>query len=252
VPPDPGTWNPAWEEAAALAVVGIGYASLVRRSEIPAWRRRAFDAALFIALVAVVSPLATLALHYFLWAHLLQNVALAEWAPALAVVGLSPAAAAALGRKRVIATLTQPLVALPLWLAAYGIWHIPALYDAALRHRALLDVEHASYVVTGFFFWWPVFQSVPRRLRAGGKAAYLFGAFVLASPLGLVLALLPSPIYGFYEEAPRLWGIGPLTDQQIGGVVMAVSEAIVFFALFAYFFVRFMAEEEAGYSHGDA
>ncbi|HEY3070027.1 MAG TPA: cytochrome c oxidase assembly protein [Gaiellaceae bacterium] len=250
--PSPGSWHAAWEEVAALAAVAIVYSTAVRKHEISALRRRAFDAALFVALAAVVSPLATLALDYFLWAHLLQNVALAEWAPALAVLGLSPAAAAALGGKRLFATLAQPFVALPLWLAAYGVWHIPALYDAALRHRALLDLEHASYVVTGFLFWWPVFHSVPRRLRAGGKAAYLFGAFVLASPLGLVLALLPSPIYGFYEGVPRLWGIGPLTDQQIGGVVMAVSEAIVFFALFAYFFVRFMAEEEAGYSPGDA
>ena len=160
--------------------------------------------------------------------------------------------AAALGRMRAVSALTQPLVALPLWLAAYGVWHVPALYDAALRHRALLDLEHACYFVTGCLLWWPVFQSVPRRLRAGGKAAYLFGAFVLASPLGLVLALLPNPIYSFYENAPRLWGIGPLTDQQIAGVVMAVSEATVFFALFAFFFIRFMAEEEAGYSPGDA
>jgi cytochrome c oxidase assembly factor CtaG len=250
--PSPGSWHAAWEEVAALAVVAIVYSRAVRKYEISALRRRAFDAALFVALVAVVSPLATLALHYFLWAHLLQNVALAEWAPVLAVVGLPPAAAAALGSKRAFAALAQPLVALPLWLAAYGIWHVPAVYDAALRHRALLDLEHASYLITGFLFWWPVFHSVPRRLGAGGKAAYLFGAFVLASPLGLVLALLPNPVYGFYEDAPRLWGIGPLTDQQIGGVVMAVSEAIVFFALFAYFFVRFMAEEEAGYSPGDA
>ena len=53
-------------------------------------------------------------------------------------------------------------------------------------------------------------------------------------------------------QAPRLWGLQPLEDQQIGGTLMAVSEAIVFFGLLAYFFIRFMAEEEAGYSHGDA
>jgi putative membrane protein len=141
---------------------------------------------------------------------------------------------------------------LPLWLAAYGIWHVPALYDAALRHRLLLDFEHLSYVVTGCLLWWPVFQDVPRRLRAGTRAAYLFAAFVLASPLGLILALLPSPIYDFYEDAPRLWSIDPLTDQQIAGVVMAVSEGILFFALFAYFFARFMGEEDTGYSPGDA
>jgi putative membrane protein len=250
--PSPGSWHAAWEEVAALALVAIAYGAVVRKYEISTLRRRAFDLALLIALAAVVSPLATLALHYFLWAHLLQNVALAEWAPALAVVGISPALAAALTRNRALRALVHPLFALPLWLGVYGIWHVPALYDAALRHRLLLDLEHASYLVAGCLLWWPVFHEAPRRIRAGAKAAYLFGAFVLASPLGLVLALLPSPIYDFYEHAPRLWGIGPLTDQQIGGVVMAVSEGILFFALFAVFFIRFMAEEEAGYSPRDA
>jgi putative membrane protein len=250
--PPPGSWNWAWEEVAVLVFVGFVYGAAVRPHGITGLRRRAFDLALLIALVAVVSPLATLALHYFLWAHLVQNVMLAEWAPALAVAGLSASAAAALARRHGFAAVARPLVALPLWLAAYGIWHVPAVYDAALRHRLLLDLEHASYVVTGFLLWWPVLQAAPRRLTAGAKAAYLFAAFILASPLGLVLALLPNPIYDFYEETPRLWGIGPLTDQQIGGVVMAVSEAVVFFGVFAYFFVRFMAEEEAGYSPGDA
>jgi len=250
--PAPGSWYAAWEEiSAALLLVGL-YAWAARSERPPEWRVIAFGGALALVVGVVASPLATLALHYFLWAHLLQNVALAEWAPALAVLGLSPALAGALSRRRGFTTLTQPLAALPLWLGAYGVWHVPLLYDAALRHRALLDLEHASYFATGFLLWWPVFQTVPRRLRAGAKAAYLFGAFVLASPLGLVLALLPRSIYGFYESAPRLWGVGPLTDQQIAGVVMAVSEAIVFFVLFAFFFVRFMAEEEAGYSPGDA
>jgi len=59
-----------------------------------------------------------------------------------------------------------------------------------------------------------------------------------------MLALLPSPIYDFYVEAPRLWGLSALADQQIAGLVMAVSEAILFFAVFAVYFLRFMAEEE--------
>jgi cytochrome c oxidase assembly factor CtaG len=250
--PAPGSWHAAWEEVAALVLVGVAYGRAVRKYEIPKIRRRAFDGALVIALLAVVSPLATLSLYYFLWAHLLQNVALAEWAPALAVLGVSPALAAALTKPQFVQTLVHPLVALPVWVAVYGLWHIPALYDAGLRHRFVLDVEHASYLVAGCLLWWPVFQDAPRRLRSGGKAAYLFGAFVLASPLGLVLALFPSPIYDFYENAERLWGIGPLADQQLGGVLMAVSEGILFFALFAVYFVRFMAEEEAGYSQGDA
>ena len=79
----------------------------------------------------------------------------------------------------------------------------------------------------------------------GAKAAYLFAAFLLASPIGLVLALVPEPIYDFYADGPGLWGLSALTDQQIAGVTMAVEQAIVFFAAFAFFFARFFAEQDA-------
>jgi cytochrome c oxidase assembly factor CtaG len=89
-----------------------------------------------------------------------------------------------------------------------------------------------------------VLQDVPRVLSSAAKAVYLFAAFVLASPLGLLLALLPRPVYDFYERAPRVWGLSPLADQQLAGLTMASEEAIVFFALFAFFFLRFLSEEE--------
>ena len=73
------------------------------------------------------------------------------------------------------------------------------------------------------------------RSSAGAKAAYLFAAFVLASPLGLLLALIPRAIYPFYVHAPRTWGPRPLVDQQIAGVTMAAEEAIVFFGAFTGF-----------------
>ena len=88
-------------------------------------------------------------------------------------------------------------------------------------------------------------HSAPRALSWGAKAAYLFIAFVFASPLGLLLALLTEPLYDFYVDAPRLRDLTPLEDQQIAGIAMAVSEAIVFFVAFAVVFVKFMAEEES-------
>ena len=250
--PSPADWQPAWEELTFAAALAAGYLAAVRRVPAAPARRAAFLAACLLVGAVTLSPLATIALHYQLWAHLVQNVALAEWAPALAVLGIPSALAAALTRARLLRRLTHPLVALPAWLAAYGLWHVPALYEAALRHRALLDLEHVTYFAAGCLLWWPVFQHEPRRLPPGAKSAYLFAAFVFASPLGLLLALLPSPVYGFYERAPRLWGLDALTDQQIAGVAMAVSEAVVFFGVFAWFFVRFLAEEEAGYSHPHA
>lgn len=190
--------------------------------------------ALALVVAAFVTKLEPFANHTFLWAHLLQNVVLAEWAPALLVLAVPSALAARVS--------IRPLVALPLWLVTYFAWHLPWVYDFALRHpHSLLHVEHVTYLIAGFCLWWPV---VHGRHSAGVKAAYLFGAFVLASPLGLVLALFPRPIYSFYAHAPRTWGPPPETDQQIAGVTMAAEEAVVFFAAFAFYLARFLREEQ--------
>ena len=250
--PPASSWYPAWEEVAVLVGLGVAYVLAARKDRPSLLRSALFFSGLVLAFVAVASPVATVAVHYLVSAHLLQNVVLAEWTPALLVLGLGPWVAGWVARTSVARTLTRPLVALPLWLATYAFWHLPFAYEAALDNRLLLDLEHLSYVAVGLCLWWPVFQDEPWHLPSGGKAAYLFAAFVLASPLGLLFALIPSPLYDTYVQAPRLWGLEPLEDQQIGGTLMAVSEAIVFFGLLAYFFVRFMAEEDAGYSHGDA
>jgi putative membrane protein len=250
--PSASSWHPAWEEIAVLIGLGVAYVSAARRDRPSLLHSALFFSGLVLAFIAVATPVATVAIHYLVSAHLLQNVVLAEWTPALLVLGLGPWVARWVARNPVTRFLTRPLVALPLWLATYALWHVPFAYEAALDNRGLLDLEHLSYLVAGVFLWWPVFQEEPWHLSSGGKAAYLFAAFVLASPLGLLFALLPSPLYDTYVEAPRLWGLDPLQDQQVGGTLMAVSEAIVFFGLLAFFFVRFMAEEDAEYSHGDA
>lgn len=222
------------------------YALALRRFPAPAWRVAAFLAGQALIFAASVSPLQTIALDYLLSAHLLQNVILAEWAPALVVLGLPPALAGRLARLRAVRALTRPLVALPLWLATYFLWHLPPAYDTALEHPAtLLHLEHGSYFAAGCLLWWPVVHGQPRALSSGARAAYLFAAFLLASPLGLLLALLPDAVYGFYEEGPGLWGLSPLADQQIAGLTMAAEQAAVFFAAFTVFFLRFLREEEA-------
>ena len=197
-------------------------------------------------LAVSVTPIHTLGMHFLLIVHLLQNVVLAEWAPLLVVLGIAPALAAVIARPRAIRVLTHPFVALPLWLANYMVWHLPWIYDAALRNPStLLHLEHAMYFLTGLAMWWCVFQDVPHRLGSGARAGYVFAAFVLGSPVGLVMALVPEPIYDFYVEAHhRVWGLDPLEDQQLAGMLMSIEQAVVFFAVFAYWFFRFLAEEE--------
>jgi cytochrome c oxidase assembly factor CtaG len=216
----------------------------VREHRTERWRIAAFAAGCLLLLVTAVTPLEALTFH-LLSAHLLQNVILAEWAPALLVLGVSPPLAERIALLPGVRHLTRPPVALGLWLLTYFVWHIPAAYDTALEHPAtLLHLEHACYLAAGSLLWWPVFQDAPRRLSNAARALYLFLAFMLASPVGLLLALVPEPAYDYYVEGDGLWGLGPHADQQLAGVTMAVEQAIVFFAVFAVYFFRFLAEEE--------
>ena len=241
--PSPWSWDPAWDELVIVGAMSFAYAAAVRRYGASAARIAAFAAGQLLIVAVSVTPLATLALSYLLSAHLLQNVVLAEWAPGLAVLGLSTPLAERFARGGGVRALTRPIVALPLWVLSYGVWHVPALYDAALRNHLLLHLEHATYFGAGLLLWWPLVHAHPWQLSNAGKATYAFAAFLLASPLGLLLTFLPEPVYAFYEAAPRIWGLSPLADQQIAGVIMSASEAVVFFAVFAFFFLRFMAEE---------
>ena len=216
----------------------------MRGHHLERWRVASFAGGCILLVATAVTPLDALTYH-LLSAHLLQNVVLAEWAPALLVLGLPPALAAQIGEIKPLRLLTRPPVALALWLITYYVWHVPAAYDAALEHPALLHLEHACYLAAGVLLWWPVLQDAPHRLSSAGRALYLFVAFVLASPIGLLLALLPEPAYDWYVEGGGLWGLSPHADQQLAGVTMSVEQAVVFFAVFAIFFFRFLAEEEA-------
>jgi cytochrome c oxidase assembly factor CtaG len=238
----PYAWHLHWSVVLALAALAAGYLWTQRRWPADNRRRAAFDVGVLLLVAVYVTPIETIALHYLLCVHLLQNVVTAEWAPGLMVFGLAPALATRMTRFRAVSFLTHPAFALPLWLGTYFVWHAPPVYDAALRQPdSLLHLEHLSYFLAGVLMWWPV---VHGRYSDGIKALYLFAAFVLAAPLGLLLALLPRPIYDFYVDAPQLWGLSDLVDQQIAGVTMAVEQAVVFFAAFAYFFMRFLRTEQ--------
>jgi putative membrane protein len=236
----PGTWPIAAEAVVGIPLLVAGYALTQLRWPSSTPRRLAFALAVALLVAAFATPVHTIALHYLLSAHLFQNVVTAEWASGLTVVGISPALAERLERFAPVRAVTHPLVALPVWLATYYTWHVPWIYDGALTHlHSVLHVEHATYFVAGMLMWWPIVQG---RWSDGIKALYLFGGFLLASPLGLLLALLPDPVYGFYKQAPHLW-VGHLTDQQIAGLSMAVEEAIVFFGVFAFYLGRFLRHE---------
>ena len=230
-----------------LVLGAVALVAYVRARPAPWWRIVLFGVGLALVVIPVNSPLETIATERLLLIHLLQNVMLSDWAPPLLILGLTPPMRAALARigGRPFAALTRPVVSLPVWLLGWYAIHWGVFYDFALRHPAALNVEHLILVGIGLLFWWPLLSDEPRRLATPVKIAYLGVAFVASAFLGLAFTFSTSPFYDFYARAPRLWGLSPAKDQNLGGILMNAEQTAVFLAALAYFLWRLLEEEHA-------
>jgi len=247
VRPDPYSFSFEPLFLALVAVAGVLYWRAARREVVSAWRIAVFALGLLLVAAALNSPLETLAANYLLLVHLLQNVMIADWAPPLLLLGLTPAMRAAVARVggRPFAVLMNPRVALPVWIVGWYVVHLGAFYDTALRNPWLLNVEHLILIAIGLVFWWPVISDVPNRVSTPLRIGYLGAGFVLSVFLGLALTFSGSSFYDVYATAPRLWGLGVVEDQNLGGVLMTGEQAVVFLAAITWQLLRLLREEEA-------
>jgi putative membrane protein len=227
-----------------LAVAG--YWRSARATPAPWWRVTLFAAGIALVVGAIASPIETVATNYSLLFHLLQNVMMADWAPPLLILGLTPGMQDAVARAggRAISVLTRPKVALPLWLLVWFGVHLPVFYEFALRHPWALNIEHGLLLLAGLVFWWPVLAKEPHGLSTPLILAYLGSAFAVSSFLGLAFIFSTTPFYDFYVDAPRLWGMSPAKDQNLGGILMNAEQTIVFLSALVYFVLRLLDEEQ--------
>jgi cytochrome c oxidase assembly factor CtaG len=241
-------WAFTWEPLFAVLVAGAAvlYARAARADRPSNARVVVFALGLALILAALCSPLETIAQRYLLLFHLLGNVMIADWAPPLLVIGLTPSMRAALARLggSLLARASRPWISLPSWLAVWYLVHLPAFYDYALRHTWALNGEHALLIVAGLLFWWPLLGDASTALTTPAALAYLGVAFVSSAFLGLAFIFSSTPFYDFYKHVPRLWGLSAAKDQNLGGILMNSEQTVVFLSALAYFLVRLLNEEE--------
>jgi cytochrome c oxidase assembly factor CtaG len=246
--PDPGPTSFTFEPlfAAAGVVAAVIYARAARRHHPGALRIVSFAAGLLLIVVALNSPLETLAVHYLLLAHLVQNALIADVAPPLLLLGLSQsmwdaASAAVPGALRGLGSLG---VALLIWLGTWYLVHLAAFYDYALRHPGWLNLEHALLIFAGVVFWAPVVGARWWQRSPAILVPYLLVAFVAASFLGLAFTFIPHPFYDFYVHVPRLDGISPTEDQNLAGIAMSAEQSFIFLGAIAYILVLLADREQ--------
>jgi putative copper resistance protein D len=231
-----------------------------RRAEYAGWGRAAlFGLAVVAGLAAVSAPVDELA-DDSLTAHMAQHLVLADLVPLLALLAvrgpllgfvtpefLLRAVARSRGARAVLGAVTRPLPAFAIWLATFGLWHLPAAYDAALGSPPLHVLEHASFVLAGTLAWMQVVDPAHRRaLSTVGRLVFLLGMFTAGQMLAMAFVLVQRPLYGAYAgTADRLFGLSARTDQYAAGLVMMAEQMVVLGVAAAILLRRHLSEADA-------
>ena len=247
-------WNLAPWLVMLLLAAALGYGAGLWRLWANAGRGRgvslrqagAFGLGWLALAAALLSPLDSLG-GWLFSAHMVQHELLMVVAAPLLVVGrplatwawaLSPRQRRSVGRwvhgrhwAALWAVLTDPLAAWAMHALALWAWHVPAAFEAALRHEGWHILQHSSFFGTALFFWWATLGRDPRgRYGPGHSAAYLFTTMLHTAALGALLSLAPTPWYAPYIPATGALGFDPVEDQQLGGLVMWVPAGLAYVA----------------------
>ncbi len=212
--------------------------------------------ALYLSGVATIyaasgTPLHELAENHLYSAHMAQHMLLTLVAPPLLVAGTPGWMLRPLLRgRRVFAIagfLTQPLLALALFNALIVVTHLPVVVDMTLRNHLAHLAAHAALVSSALLLWWQIYSPLPELppLRDPWRLGYLFLQSILPTVPASFLTFADGPLYGFYAELPRLWGVSVATDQQMAGLIMKLGGGLLLWAIITVLFFRWYEGEEA-------
>jgi putative membrane protein len=267
-----GSWSFSPVGIVAVVAVSVMYVRMYRRasrltaSPPGAGHWLPYSLGIVALCAALFSPVDAIGDEWLLSAHMMQHVLLSDVAPALLIVGLrSPVLPLGLARPallavapggrtgKLIARLTSPWVAIPLWAIATWVWAIPAVFDFAAQHEVVHAFEHATLFYTGMALWWLIIDPLPSaRQRTGGQRLALLGFSRLASAaVCLPLTWMTATQYPLYADAPRAYGISAIGDQQLAGASMCFIEFLVFGIAFAYVFITMLDRSDARVELGE-
>jgi putative membrane protein len=203
----------------------------------------AFAAGLLVMLLSLNGPMHDLSDYYLFSVHMLQHLLLTLLLPPLLIAGtpgwlLRPMLERPLVR-RVGGVLTRPVVAAMIYTLTIAVWHLPNWYDLMMRSHEVHILTHLMFMVAATIMWWPVMSPAAElpRLNPGVGMLYLF---LVGIPMQLVAALITlsrDVLYPWYSVAPRTFGLSPIDDQVLGGLLMWVPGNLwMFLAIGVLFF----------------
>lgn len=215
---------------------------------VPRWKQAMFLTGVALTILALNSPIDELGEKHFFFFHMTQHVTLGDLAPLCFVLGLNGQILRPILKFTIVEklrVLAHPAVALPVWALDLYVWHIPYLYDAALQNNAVHAFEHFCFFTAGCLMWEPVVETLPAPVwfGTGMKFAYIAVVRLLETILGNVFIWSSSAFYSVYKHAPE-WGITPVHDLNLGGVVMMAEGSLITAVVLVWLFFKLAREGE--------
>ena len=253
------SWEPG--VVALLAITAILYivGALRTRHTMKWWQPAAFAIGWLALVAALISPIDALSEILFS-AHMTQHELLMIVAAPLMVFGrplatflwaLPSSWRLPVGRwfqsapvARSWHVVSGPITATILHALALWLGHLPAVYQATLRSEAIHTMQHLAFFLTAALFWWALVHGRYGRMGYGVAVGYVFVTAAHSGLLGALIALSPKVIYPVYGAAGARWGIDPIEDQQLAGIIMWIPAGVLFTIVGVALFAAWLGEAE--------
>jgi cytochrome c oxidase assembly factor CtaG len=239
-------------QLAPLVLLGLLYGRRARtlaaaRSPVPVWRQACFYGSL-LTIAAALGGLGS-GSQELLALHMAEHLLIGDIAALLFVLGLTgPLIAPVLriGFFSRLRVLSNPAIALPLWVANLYLWHLPVLYQAALRSGGVHALEHVMFLAFGVNLWLCLLGPLPAPVWFVGvrKVLYVLGYWLAGMMLANAFIWVQTPFYPYYASGDAAWHISQLTDQQLAGGIMLVECSLVTLVLGSWLFMTALREAE--------
>ncbi len=209
-----------------------------------------FLTGILVLFIALNGPIHELSDDYLFSAHMVQHLLLTLIMPPLLLIGLPAWLLRPVLRSPALTvtarTLTSPLVAFGIYNVAFAGWHLPQFYNWALENHNVHIVQHLMFIGAAVLVWWPVVNPLPElaRLSSPVQMLYLFALGVPMSVVSALITLSDSVLYAWYADAPRVFNLSALDDQQMGGLIMWVPGMMVYWVAITIVFFRWSRREE--------
>ena len=207
-------------------------------------QRLSFFAGLFVIFAALNGPLHDLSDFYLFSAHMVQHLLLTLLVPPLLIGGTPGWMLRPLLRYRGVMAIarfvTRPGICFAIFNLIIVVWHLPFFYNAAMANHNIHIGEHLMFMAGAVLMWWPVMSPLPElpRLAYPGQILYCFLTSIPMSVVAVYITMADHLLYPAYGVAPRIWGITPMMDQQIGGLIMWIPGGIVFYGIITVIFFK--------------